>query len=324
MRVLQISKTLGPDCGIALFARSLQTHLRAGGIEVDTADCPSLSKKHDLLLVQHHVELFTDNEVASLAAGTDAPVVLFAHSECSAGAFQYLDGFVFMCPGMIVSTHKPVHTFLHPAWTPQSLEDRATLRHEFGLPEKRLIVGSNGFLKFERQFVEIVEVLLPEARRSGWFLELITSPWRIDSPGELSRLEGLCMREQRHFRFHHGYLDAATLNRRLQACDVLWCWTGAPSAPCASGAISDQYASGTRVLAADKQQHRHVLGLPNTVAAPDALVPFLDCLLEELRMCPRQRHDPSPVSWGNCISGLIAFLCRVANGWNGPSIGLRQ
>jgi hypothetical protein len=314
MRLLQVSRILTADCGVSLFAEKLETHLRAAGIHVDTTDRPMPSDRHDLVLLQHHEELYSDDEVRSLAAASHVPVVLFAHSECDPARYEPVDGFIAMNPRMLTSTEKPVHTFAHPAWTPRRLDDRAALRREFDLPPDRLVLGTHGYLRFERQFVEIIEALLPEIQRTGWLIELITSPWRLDSPGLLSQLQDLRDRTPDHFCLHHEHLDGVTLNRRLQSCDLLWCWTNAPSSPYASGVISDQYASGTRVIAPDKEQHRHVLGLPNTVAAPDTLAPFLGRVIEELRAGPGPRHDPSPVSWDNFIGGLAAFLRDIADG----------
>jgi hypothetical protein len=313
MTILQVVTTYGRNCGIALFASNLQEQMEKIGIEVETiasmnGDIPS----GDVLLLHYHSELLTDESVRNICERSRCPVVLFAHSNGVDMLLNTVDGFVAMCPGMVGQTDKPTYVFPHPAWVPPHLEDRKNLRREFDLPQDRLVVGTNGFLKFERQFAEIVEDLLPEAYRNDWFIELITSPWLLDSPGLITRLERLHARNPNHFRFEYAFLDAVTLNRRLQACDLLWCWTKASSSPYASGVISDQYASGTRVFAADKQQHRHVLGLPNTVAGPDALAQFVDRLVVELRDGERQRHDPALVSWDNCIHGFAAFLEKIA------------
>jgi len=45
-------------------------------------------------------------------------------------------------------------------------------------------------------------------------------------------LERLRIRFPDHFRFEHAFVDTERLNRRLQACDLLWCWTDAASLPC--------------------------------------------------------------------------------------------
>lgn len=312
MKVLQIAAIEGHGCGIGLFAEKLRAHMRGAGVEIETATGLPRDVRADVVLLHHHEELFSSDQVVSLAAACPVPAVLFAHAGGTDRLTALFDGCVAMCPGTIGSTDTPTHVFPHPAWIPRRLEERNALRREFGLPERRTIAGTNGFLKFERQFVEVAEALLPEARRNDWFLELLVSPWRVESPGLLPRLNDLHTRDADHFRFQHAFLDAETLNRRLQACDLLWCWTAAPSSAYASGVISDQYASGTRVIAADKQQHSHVLTLPNAVAAPDTLGAFVESLVDELRSGPRQRHDPTPVSWEHCVHDLAAFLRDVA------------
>lgn len=312
MNVLQIVATGSNECGITLFAKTLETQARRVGINVTTLESIPPDAPADLLLLQYHDELFSDGDAAALLASRPVPVVVFSHSEGSHEFFHFADGFITMCADMVASVDRPVHVFPHPAWTPEHLEDRVALRKEFGLPEDRLVVGTNGFLKFERQFVEILDVLLPKARQNDWLVQLVTSPWRLESPGLVARLRLLEETYARHFRFQHIFLDTQQLNRRLQACDLLWCWTAAPSSKYASGVVTDQYASGTRVIAASKEQHAHVLKLPNAVAGPDELTPFAERVIAELAGGRLTRHDPRPVSWENYIGDLGAFLKSIA------------
>lgn len=312
MKILQVVTTYGQNCGIAFFAGNLQKQMEKIGIEVKTistvnGDIPTA----DIILLQHHSELLDNESVSSLCEKSRCPVVLFAHSDGIDELFNRVDGFLAMCPGMVPETDRPVHVFPHPAWIPECLEDRTILRNRFGLPIESMIIGTNGFLKFERQFVEILTVLLPHAKDNDWFVDLITSPWYIDSPGLISKLAKLQLTYSACFRFENAFLDEKTLNQRLQACDILWCWTKAPSSPYASGVISHQYASGTRIFAADKLQHNHVLELPNVIRGSNKLEPFIEQLIVEIKRGKRQRHDPSPISWDRCIDDLALFLTKI-------------
>lgn len=312
INVLQVAKIRSQKCGIALFAGKLEDQMQRAGVDVMTVDRLPQDISAGVVLLQYHEELFCDNDVFSMAATCPVPLILFVHSEVADRITMHMDGLVAMCGGMVGSTDKPVHIFPHPAWTPSRLEDRMPLRREFNKPEDRTMVGAHGFLKFERQFAEMVEALLPEAQRHGWFVELLTSPWRLDSPGLVPKLEYMRDRHPEHFGFEYAFFDTPALNRRLQACDLLWCWTATPSSFYASGVISDQYASGTRIFATNKMQHSHVLALPNVVAGPDEMEPFVEGLIAELRACDGRRHDPRLVSWDRCIHDLAAFLKSVA------------
>jgi hypothetical protein len=312
MKVIQIVPTLGQNCGVAFFAAALHEQMEKIGIEVK--DHPMLKGNMpaaDIILLHHHSDLLDNEDVQRLCARNRCPVVLFAHSDGIDMLYNVVDGFAAMCPGMIPETERPTHVFPHPAWIPEGLEDRAILRESFKLPIKSRIIGTNGFLKFERQFVEILTELLPQAKDNDWFVNLITSPWYKDSPGLESQLEKLQSAYSSCFRFENSYWDRKTLNQKLQACDLLWCWTRAASSPYASGVISDQYASGTRIFAADKLQHHHALELPNVIRGPNKLEPFIEQLIEEIKRGICQRHDPSPLSWDRCIYHLTAFLARV-------------
>jgi hypothetical protein len=313
MRILQVASSLGQDCGIALFATRLDAQLRRKGLDVRTVARAPASVGSDVVLVQFHEELDGDLDLAMLADACHRPVILFTHSTTAWTSHPALGGVAAMSSGLVQPTSRPVHLFTHPAWTPHQLEERTCLRREFGMPEHAFIVGTNGFLRFERQFDEIVEALLPEATAHDWFIEVLTSPWRLDSPGLIPRLQAIRDRSPGHFHFHHGFMAEDTLNRRLQACDLLWCWTAAPSEPYASGTIADQYASGTRVIATDKVQHEHVLGLPNTVRAPATFDAFVAALIAEIRCRPGSRHDPVAVSWDRCLDDFVAFIHRIGH-----------
>jgi hypothetical protein len=246
MKVLQIATTFSQACGIAHFAENLQTVLRQGGIAVDTVADLSMPDDANLVVLHYHSELLNDDTIAHYADMCRVPVILFAHDGVSDGLCNHVDGVMTMSSGLLASGALRRCVFPHPAWTPTMLEDRNALRQEFALPPDALIVGTHGFLKFERQFAEIVSALLSRTDLPHLFVELITSPWRLESPGLIAQFDDLRRRNPTRFRFQYDFLDDRALNRRLQACDLLWCWTQAPSGPYASGVISDQYASSLR------------------------------------------------------------------------------
>jgi len=311
MKVLQIAKLQAELCGVSLFARHLQEEVRPFGVDVDTVPEMPADVEADLVLLHHHDELFDDDEVGAIAGAAAAPVVIFAHGQMTARLCAAVDGVVAMCPGMTPPGDTPVHLMPLPAWVPSALEDRAALRREFDLPADAVVVGTNGFLKFDRQWPEVAAALLQGDARV--FVEILASPWRLESPGLVDRLERLGADQDGRLRLSYSFLDTKTLNRRLQACDLLWCWTAAPSRPYASGVIADQYASGTRIVACAKAQHAHVLTLPNTVGAPNDLDGFIAEVVRETRDGVRLRHDPAPIAWGCCLGGLSLFLRAVVS-----------
>ncbi len=324
MKLLQIATTAGRPCGVGNFALNLAEALTSVGVEVDTVtdlvDHPSA----DAIVVHHGWELFDDDrEVGRFAAAVDRPVVVVAHYHGAEKFAPSVSGFIAMAEGIVGATTRPTLIVPHPAWTPAGLEQRSTLREEFSLPHDRKVVGSNGFLVSLRAFPQIVESLVPVASDNGWFIDLSTSEWYRGDPEIVHDLQGLSRRFPDLFRFNTVFLKPSELNRRLQACDLLWCWTSIESTPYGSGSISDQYASGTRIVAADKVQHEHVLRLPNVVRAPEALDPFVDRLRGEMAgSAPGSRHDPEPVSWRHITSSLASFLDDIVTGFGRP--GLRH
>lgn len=308
MKVAQLSPTQGEYCGIALFADRLAAALAPLGVRVSTSRKLAADSDANVVLLQHHAELVRDDEVRSLRARAGRPVVLFAHSTGIAGVVHAVDGVMAMSRGMVPETGVPTLVFPHPAFTPERLSDRGAIRARLGLPVEARIVGSCGFLKFERQLTQILPAILPAAAEWGWFVQLVTSPWYRESPGLLEEIAALAGRHPGRVRHEHAHLSEAELNLRLQACDLLWCWTRAASSAYASGVASDLYASGSRMVVADKLQHEHVLGFPNVVRAPATLSGCVDELLRQMRHSRGERHDPAPVSWAVQAGAVQRFL----------------
>lgn len=142
-------------------------------------------------------------------------------------------------------------------------------------------------------------------------MDLVTSRWYRGSPGLIEELEALRDEYGDHFRYGEDYLDQAELNLRLQACDLLWCWTKTPSRSYGSGSISDQYGSGTRLVAPMKRQFAHVLGRVNTVTCPDRVDGLVDTIADQVRRREFGRHDPEPLSWRECARQVESFLAGV-------------
>lgn len=316
MRVLQVSPTKGEHCGVALFGERLATELEAQGIGVTTVPGLDGPTDADVVLIQHHAELLDDAGVRAIGSRAGRPVVLFAHSTGIEGLLEAVDGVMAMSSGMVPETGTATLVFPHPARTPERLSDRSALRARFGLPLQDRILGTCGFLRFERQLVEILSALLPRVAGAGGLVQVMTSPWYIDSPGLVEEIAAVGRRYPGHFVHEHRHLPEEELNLRLQACDLLWCWTRASSQPYASGVASELYASGSRVVAADKLQHEQILRLPNVVRAPAVLDAFVAEVTRQVQEGEDGRHNPSPVSWDRHIRAIARFLHDVALSWS--------
>ncbi len=311
LRVLQISPTQGKYCGIALFAERLAAEMQGSTLNVTTVREMSDATSADIVLLQHHPELLYDETVRDIVNRASCPVILFAHAPGISGIIEHVKGVIAMHPGIIPQTSTSSIVFPHPARVPERLSNRSVLRDYFGLPREQKMLGSCGFLRFERQIVEILSRLLPTAAQQDWIVQITISPWHIESPRLIDQIIAVGSQYSRHFVLDYRHLDENDLNLRLQACDVIWCWTRAESSPYASGVVSDMYASGTHIVAADKMQHDHILQLPNVVRAPSVLNDFVDVLIEDVKQSTGERHDPVPVSWHHYVNRVVHFLYEI-------------
>jgi len=115
--------------------------------------------------VQYRAAPYTGRAMAR-NAGIEAArgaVVLFAHTGNGVERFSdSVDAFVAMARGVVKNTQRPVLVFPHPARVPERLTERGLLRKKYDLPADRYIIGSNGFLRFDRQFPAVLRRILPE------------------------------------------------------------------------------------------------------------------------------------------------------------------
>jgi hypothetical protein len=291
------------------FAVNLESALQERGVEVETVQTLQHQNSFDCVLVQYGWELFDDSAVMEYCRKSPIPVFLFAHY--GAEAFDSVAaGFLTVSEGIVSGVSTPVLDLAHPGWAPEALAGRQELKRRFKLPDIP-VVGSSGFLMYTKEYPKVLERLLPHAASEGFFVDLVTSTWFRGSPGLMEELESLRTRFGDHFRYAEEYIQQAELNLRLQACDLLWCWTRTPSSPYGSGSISDQYGSGTRLVAPMKQQFSHVLGRANTVTCPDSVEGLVGTLVDQVRQRNFSRHDPAPLSWRECARRVESFLAAA-------------
>jgi hypothetical protein len=311
MKVLQIANTFGQRCGVGNLAQHTEDALKRLGVNVQTSTELVTDAQSDVVLLHHEWGLFPDSSVIyQFCSSIKQSVIMFSHSPGTEKFAHMLAGFVTMCPGVVNQVGKPVFEFPHPAWVPGKLEDRMKMKTRYGLADKGIVIGSSGFLFHRREFPEILSRILPIASENNWFIDLVTSRWLHPILTIESQLDQLLRDYPLTFRYGKKFLNSKQLNMRLQACDLLWCWASTPSTPYASGVASDQYASGTRIVITDKQQHHHVSSLPNVVRAPTNLEDFVDALIVEAGKNHFPRHPPEPVSWKHWTSQLVGFLAQ--------------
>jgi hypothetical protein len=314
LRISQICPSAGAACGVGNFAANLAAYLPAIGCTVQTGRQIEQDNA-DLLLVQHEYGLYDTASLRHQLKRCRQLRVLFAHTRVGREFDDVADAYVCMCPGM-VDTQKPVCVIPHPAYVAPEPESKNRLKDQLGVQDFAAVIGSSGFLTPNRRFVAIVSALLPVAVENNWLIQLLTSRHQSHHQNdEMQQIEAELLEWQnvfpRNFRFTTSFSDTKELNRRMQSCDLHWCWTASHSAPYGSGTCSDQYGSGRTVIVANKAQHSAVFGLPNVIIADAQLPKFLATLVETVKNRAFNIHDGSTLSWTNITPQLGAFLNRL-------------
>jgi hypothetical protein len=287
-------------------------------VNIDTTTTKSLVpvQGYDIVLIQHEWGLFpSEMALRDYCAGSPVPVVLFAHS----GGVENLAvaGVIAMHEGILRWVSGRSIVIPHPASNPPILTDRVQLRERFSLGRERLIVGSSGFLTGFRKFPEMVARLFPLIHHCGGMVQLIATrvgaPWLAETEQIEADLQKLQAAHGDFFRYEGRFLSSEELNLKLQACDVLWCFTNRASSAYASGVAADQYASGTNMVLSCVEQHRHVLNKPGVIAAPADFDGFAKTLMSAIKRQQFPRHAPSGYSWREAAHDIARFLREFAS-----------
>ncbi len=237
---------------------------------------------------------------------------LFAHSPGAEIFADHVDAFVSLCDGVVGPVAKQQIVLPHPGWQ-TACADRVHLKKQFGWPRYRCVVGTNGFISPSRQFDEVVARLIDFAVDANLLIYVAcprhnSHDSRRGYADQEERLVEMARSFPANLYLEQRFLDQEELNIRLQACDLLWCWTSTSSKPYGSGTCSDQYSSGTRLVVAEKQQHGHVLGLPNVVSAPPEIGAFVAALKSQILRGKFERHYPAALSWTLFVNRLRQFM----------------
>ena len=287
--------------------------MRGIGIDVRTLTLLRHVASGDLL-IQHEFALYDNDELKDILDSHVGRKVLFAHSRSAEAFAECVDAFVALCDGVVESA-RPCLVLPHPGWQ-ASLVDRDSLKARLGWSSYQCVVGTNGFISPSRQFDQIVARLAEFAVENNVLIQVAcprhnSHDARRGYRDQEERLLRLCRDFPKNLSIETRFLHQHVLNMRLQASDLLWCWTSTPSRPYGSGTCSDQYASGTRLVVGDKRQHSHVFGLPNVVVAPADIGAFVETLKSEILQPRFDRHDPSPLSWTTFARRLHGFLKNI-------------
>jgi hypothetical protein len=313
-RLLQVCPSLGKACGVANFAENFAAGLERRGWSVETEREP-VATTADIVLIQHEFGLFDRAEVEALCRRYTQPKLLFAHSPGAELFAPLVDGFLALSPG-VVAADKPTCLMPHPSWVAPQVLDRRELKRSLGWHRHRAVVGSCGFMSPERGFDRVVDRLLAFAHGHDVHIALFCSRHATHEqrPAHLAverKLRNLAARHSRALSIVTDFLPQTELNARLQACDLLWCWTGTPQRPYGSGTASDMYGAGTRLVVSAKTQHSQLFGLPNVVIASADIEAFVTTLRRELLARDFPRHDPSVLAWDKLSQLPADFIERA-------------
>lgn len=302
MKILQVIPSYKKVCGVFFFACNLEFHLQKEGLDIETAEC--FRDGYDLYLV-HYIKPFYGSDILQFRANSSKRVVLFFHHERHREHWTrgLAEGYIAMNEGILRQCKERKLIVPLPAFV-QDLRNREELKKQYGL-ENRFTIGSNGFVCKKRCFVKIVDQLLAD---TDCFVDLLATRHHEWDHVDIENQLYLRMNDNPdRFRCDFSKLSHSDLNYRLQACDLLWCWTDTASSSYGSAVASDHFGSGTRMILPNLSQHKHVFRNQNVVVTEPSLDQFIKVLIAEANAGHNTRHDPQMLSW-DAISPKIALF----------------
>lgn len=318
MKVLQVSPTYGEACGIGNFSAALQEQADDLGLFFQTErDFQKYDNGFDLVLLHHEHSFFPVERLRSKLVRIDAPVVMFLHSPSDGCLESLADGFVCMNKGM-VSTDKPFLETYIPGYVPLHLSDRRSVKRELGLSSFDAVVGTSCFVSPRRELSRMVSILGATFKYNNWCLFLNTPRhYRHSRQVGLQRaynsLRRAAAKFGRNVKIDAKFRSQDERCRRLQACDLLWCFTSVPPKQYASSACSDLYGTGVRLIVSKLPQHESVLELDNAVTTSRGIEGFCKELVNQVSTGNFPRHDPLPIGWTSWFPSFYKFLLEMRN-----------
>ena len=313
-------ESMGQRCGIYTYARRLNDALNKHGVKSHLF-YRKPTEDVDVVNIQYEPGLWGNNLQMVSALIQQFPQVVITTMHHTFGLNEIgvmIDGFIIHDKIQIENMDTGWGTYAiipHPAiYFPK--KDKESIRKELGLPTDRKIVGTAGFIAGTGKRLPILVREILKRLKDDEFLYLATSFFKSDLLST-SRKEQILKEVRRlgkedNFRLDTEFVDDETLNKKMQACDLLFAWNITPPdyTFSQSGIASDMYASYTKLIVKDanhykfiKEQDKVEVGRPN----PDE---FAEDVVNLLRDDERLHDVPDGkwLSWDNQVNHYIDFF----------------
>jgi len=312
---IQCSSYTTARCGIRTYSVRLNEALKKKGIDSHIF----IEKPHkdvDAILIQYEPGILPPQKLNYFVRKFIEPLVIVTahHSRDIDQFYPILDGVVFHDESQIIGEPwEGLYTIIpHPALVFPRL-DKKKVRKELKLPVDKTIIGTAGFITGTgKKLPVILESLLPKIDDS-MFIYFITSFWKAGDLGRLRQIQEIVKRSGKanQFRIDTDFLSEKELNKRMQACDLLFSWndTSINDKGSQSGIAADMYGSYTKLIVKDSPHYNFIKKQDKVLVGRLDVDDFTEDVInavkkEDLTDVP----DPSWLSWDKMVDRYIEFI----------------
>jgi len=317
MKIVIQNGELGQAGGINTYSSRLNRYFnRLNGVESEMFIQRPLCDDFDIMLIQYEPAICPPNLIQTLLKKYTQPIVITAHHNRDiAQMYNVINGFVFHSTNQIVEEPYNYTVIPHPSLVYDNL-NKKDIRQSLGLPLDKKIIGTSGFIFGTGKRLPTTVKHILKQLNDDEFLYLNTSMWKGGDNGirqdiltEVKRLG-----KEKQFRIDTDFVEDKELNRRLQACDLLYayCGIGPNDKGSQSGIAADMYGSRRKLIVKNSAHYSFIGKQDKVVVGNEDAEKFADDVIDTLRNSDlNDVQDPTWLSWQEQINKYYKYLKNI-------------
>lgn len=304
MKIALQNGELGAAGGVGEYSGRLSDAFnKIRGVEcVEFIEVPP--KEFDVMLLQYEPAICPQSLIERYLKTYTQPIVITAHhSKGLDELYNVINGFVFHSKSQITTEPFNYTIIPHPSLVFENL-NKKDVRRELGLPLDKKIVGTAGFVYGAGKNLPTSVKEILKRLNDDEFLYLTTSVWKGGDGGRISDIKTEVKRlgKEDQFRMDTDYVSPKDLNKRLQACDLLYSWSapGPNQSGCQSGIAADMYGSRRKLIVQNTPRYDFIANQDKVEVGSKDAKGFAKDLVKVLREGNlKDVQDPEWLSWDN-------------------------
>jgi hypothetical protein len=316
MKIAIQNGELGQAGGINTYSSRLNRYLnQLNGVEANMF-LENPITEYDLILFQYEPAICPHSLIQKLLKKTTKPFIMtIHHNKGIEDLYNVINGFIFHSQNQVINNPYDYTIIPHPSLVYENL-NKMKIREELGLPLDKKIIGTAGFIfGTGKNLPETVKHILKRINDDE-FLYLSTSMWKAGDGGKKADIltEVKRLGKENQFRIDSDFIDDQSLNKRLQACDLLYayCGVGPNDTGSQSGIAADMYGSRRKLIVKNSAHYSFIGNQEKVEVGREKPKEFAIDVLKTLREKDlNDVQNPEWLSWEKQIKKYYEYMARI-------------